>query len=105
MKSPTKILLQTTITFTEDDWHIGRFSLLGEHLASLKDENGDAHYEVTARDIEKDENLRREFEERLKDEKFAKSPRARLNFFYERSPYSDKRIGIYPVGRIVKEIK
>jgi hypothetical protein len=50
----TKILLQTTIPYTEDDWHIGRFSLLCEHLASLKDENGDALYDVTARDIEKD---------------------------------------------------
>jgi hypothetical protein len=50
----TKILLQTTIPYTEDDWHIGRFSLLHEHLASLKDENGDALYEITARNIEKD---------------------------------------------------
>jgi len=49
-----KILLQTTIPYTEDDWHIGRFSLLREHLASLKDENGDALYDVTARNIEKD---------------------------------------------------
>lgn len=30
-----RILLQTTIPFTEDDWHIGRFSLLSEHLGSL----------------------------------------------------------------------
>ncbi len=52
---PTKILLQTTIPTTEDDWHIGRFSLLCEHLASLKDENGDTLYDLTARDIEKDE--------------------------------------------------
>jgi hypothetical protein len=52
---PTKILLQTTIPATENDWHIGRFSLLHAHLASLKDANGDALYEVTARDIEKDE--------------------------------------------------
>jgi hypothetical protein len=50
----TKILLQTTIPYTENDWHIGRFSLLREHLASLKDETGAALYEVTARDIEKD---------------------------------------------------
>lgn len=54
MKKTVKILLQTTIPFTENDWHIGRFSLLRQHLASLKDENGDALYEVTARDIEKD---------------------------------------------------
>jgi len=53
---PTKILLQTTIPTTENDWHIGRFSLLRAHLASLKDEKGDALYEVTARDIEKDEH-------------------------------------------------
>jgi hypothetical protein len=50
----TKILLQTTIPYTEDDWHIGRFSLLREHLESLKDENGNALYEVTARNLEKD---------------------------------------------------
>jgi hypothetical protein len=31
----TKILLQTTIPFTEDDWHIDRFSMLRDHLSSL----------------------------------------------------------------------
>jgi len=30
-----RILLQTTIVPTEDDWHIGRFSRLRDHLASL----------------------------------------------------------------------
>jgi len=51
--------------------------------------------------LSKDANLRKEFEDKLKDEKFAKSPFARLNFFYERSPYYlNQRIGIYPVGRI-----
>jgi murein tripeptide amidase MpaA len=54
--------------------------------------------------LEKDAELRKEFEEKLQDENFAKSPRARLNFFYERSPYFDKRIGLYPVGRIVARI-
>jgi hypothetical protein len=54
--------------------------------------------------LEKDTNLRKEFEEKLKDENFAKSARARLNFFYERSPYFDKRIGLYPVGRIVTQL-
>jgi len=56
MKKPLKILLQTTIPYTEDDWNIGRFSLLREHLSSLKNENGDALYEVTARDIERNED-------------------------------------------------
>ncbi len=54
--------------------------------------------------LEKDANLKKEFDERLKDENFAKNPRARLNFFYERSPYFDKRMGLYPVGRIVKKL-
>ena len=44
MTDKTKILLQTTIPTTQDDWHIGRFSLLREHLASLP------WVEVTARD-------------------------------------------------------
>lgn len=32
-----KILLQTTIPYSEDDWHIGRFSLLRGHLAREHD--------------------------------------------------------------------
>ena len=54
--------------------------------------------------LEKDANLRKEFEEKLKDDNFARNPRARLNFFYERSPYYDRRIGLYPVGRIVTKL-
>lgn len=50
----TKILLQTTIPFTENDWHIARFSLLKEHLESLKNETGENLYEITTRNIEKD---------------------------------------------------
>ena len=48
--------------------------------------------------------LRKEFDEKLKDPKFAKSPRARVNFFYERSEYYDKRIGVYPVSKIDSEV-
>ena len=40
----TRILLQTTISPIEDDWHIGRFSRLARHLASLPG------VEVVARD-------------------------------------------------------
>ena len=50
MKRPIRILLQTTIPATEDDWHVGRFSLLGEHLRGLRDEEGRLLCEVTARD-------------------------------------------------------
>jgi hypothetical protein len=51
----TKILLQTTIPFTEDDWHIGRFSLLAAHLSSLTDADGKQMCSVTTRDREVDE--------------------------------------------------
>ena len=54
MPGPTRILLQTTIPFEPDNWHIGRFSLLREHLASLKDDAGNSLYEVVARDREAD---------------------------------------------------
>ena len=54
MASPIRILLQTTIPFAEDDWHIGRFSLLRDELRSLKDQSGNPLYEVTTRDRESD---------------------------------------------------
>jgi hypothetical protein len=34
MAQPIRILLQTTIVHTEDDWHIGRFSRLRDYLAA-----------------------------------------------------------------------
>ena len=55
--------------------------------------------------LAKDPNLQKEFDERLKDPAFAKNPRARLQFFYERSPYYlNQKVGVYPVGRIVKPL-
>jgi hypothetical protein len=56
--------------------------------------------------LAKDENLRREFEQKLaSDPKFAANPGARLNFFYERSPYWDKQMNLYPVGRGISQLK
>lgn len=52
MDKPIRILLQTTIPTTEDDWHIGRFSLLRDHLSSLKDGTMGRGCEVVARDRE-----------------------------------------------------
>jgi hypothetical protein len=49
---PVRILLQTTIPKTEDDWNIARFSLLHDHLASIRDRS--RTYEVIARDRESD---------------------------------------------------
>ena len=37
MSKPINILLQTTIEPTENDWHIGRFSMLREYLARWSD--------------------------------------------------------------------
>ena len=51
-----KVLLQTTIPFVENDWHIGRFSKLHEHLASIKNDDGSALVDVVARNREEDEN-------------------------------------------------
>jgi len=46
--------------------------------------------------------LEAEFEARLaKDEAFAANPRARLHWWYERSPYHDERHLLYPVVREV----
>jgi hypothetical protein len=36
MSRPVRILLQTTIPAVEDDWNVESFSLLREHLESLK---------------------------------------------------------------------
>lgn len=52
MKAPLRILMQTTIPFAQDDWHIGRFSLLRDQLTSLKDEAGNSLCEVTTRNRE-----------------------------------------------------
>jgi hypothetical protein len=52
MTKAIRILLQTTIPGIEDDWNIERFSLLGTHLASVKDEHGKALFDVTARNRE-----------------------------------------------------
>jgi hypothetical protein len=55
--------------------------------------------------LAKDENLRREFERRVAtDPQFVKSQRARLSFFYDRSPYADARLNLYPVGRVTTPI-
>jgi len=56
MNKQVKILLQTTIPYTDDDWHIGRFSLLTEHLRSIEDAEGNPRYDVSTRNREQDAN-------------------------------------------------
>jgi hypothetical protein len=54
MTQPIRILLQTTIPFAEDNWNIGRFSLLRDELRAMKDEAGNQICEVTTRNRETD---------------------------------------------------
>ncbi|MET0499865.1 MAG: hypothetical protein ABW106_16510 [Steroidobacteraceae bacterium] len=53
MNQPINILLQTTIEPTQNDWHIGRFSMLRDYLASLAASDGSPLFRVTARDRHK----------------------------------------------------
>jgi hypothetical protein len=56
--------------------------------------------------LAKDEKLRQEFERRVANEpQFAASVRERLRFFYERSPYYDPLMNLYPVGRVTTPLK
>jgi hypothetical protein len=50
MTKPLNVLLQTTIEPTANDWHIGRFSMLRDHLAALTAADGSRLFQVTARD-------------------------------------------------------
>lgn len=48
-----------------------------------------------------DDSLSKAFEEKkANDKKFADDPEAILNWFYQRSPYYDKKLNVYPVGKI-----
>ena len=58
--------------------------------------------EKLARDMmAKDPKLKEEFQQKVAtDKEFAADPRARLNFFFRRSPWWDPHLGLYPVGRL-----
>lgn len=51
--------------------------------------------------LNNNEDLRKEFEQKLKsDESFRSNSYERLNFFYQRSPYWDEQLNLYPIMRI-----
>ena len=50
MSRPVHILLQTTIEYTSNDWHIGRFSMLRDYLSALRGPDGHPLFHVTSRD-------------------------------------------------------
>ncbi|HMD78298.1 MAG TPA: M14 family metallopeptidase [Terracidiphilus sp.] len=68
-------------------------------------EYGEAYVlEKLAREnLAKDPALKAEFEHQIQSNpRFAASPEARLEFFYERSPwFQENRVGQYPVGRLI----
>ncbi|MCK9409483.1 MAG: M14 family metallopeptidase [Bacteroidetes bacterium] len=51
--------------------------------------------------LENNEQLRSEFMTMLNDEHFRNDPEARLDFFYQRSPYFDSKEKIYPIYRMI----
>ncbi len=62
--------------------------------------------ELMAREMmARDPELKEEFEKKVQtDAAFAGSPTERLDFFYQRTPYYDERLNIYPVGRIFERL-
>jgi Zinc carboxypeptidase len=68
-------------------------------------EYGEAYVleKLAREDLAKDPALKAEFERRVQnDPRFAANPEARLEFFYDRSPWGlANRVGEYPVGRLL----
>ncbi len=51
--------------------------------------------------LDSNPKLAAEFQQKVaSDQKFAASPQERLNWFLQRSPWWDQRIGLYPVGKV-----
>jgi hypothetical protein len=68
-------------------------------------EYGEAYVlEKLAREMmTKDPKIKAEFEKKVaSDPAFASNAYARLSFFYDRSPWHDPQLGLYPVGRLTK---
>ena len=60
--------------------------------------------EDVAAEMLKDPAVRSEFEAKLKDDAFKKSPEQRLEFFYHKHPSWDERFGLYPVYRVSSSV-
>jgi hypothetical protein len=56
--------------------------------------------ETVAREMLKDPAIKQDFEKRLEDPEFAKSPQARLDFFYRKHTSFDQRWNRYPILRL-----
>jgi murein tripeptide amidase MpaA len=61
--------------------------------------------DLARRMLAEDPRLKAEFEERLEnDSAFRADPRARLYFFYRRSPWWDDRLNVYPIARVTEPL-
>jgi hypothetical protein len=58
---------------------------------------------IARRMLAEDPALRAAFDAALADTSFAHSPTKRLDWFYQRSPWRDRALGIYPIVRVVEE--
>lgn len=58
--------------------------------------------ESVAQEMLKNPEIKQEFDKRLEDPAFAKSPQARLDFFYRKHPAFDQRLNRYPILRLEK---
>ena len=64
--------------------------------------NADDHSQfVQIIEYQTDPHLEASRQKVASDPKFAASSRARLNFFFERSPYHDQQMNLYPVVRVI----
>ncbi len=61
--------------------------------------------EELAGEMMKDPKVAAEFQEAMKDEKLAKDPFARYQWWYRRTPYWDQTIGLLPVYRLMQAPK
>ena len=61
--------------------------------------------EELAAEMIKDPKTAAEFQEAMKDEKLAKDPFARYQWWYRRTPYWDETIGLLPVYRVMQAPK
>jgi len=80
--------------------HWGFFNAVFEQKEYFEDY---AMEPIAKKMLESSPALKAEFEARLADPQFASSPRARLQFFHERSPYADSRLNKYPIVRLSAE--
>ena len=53
----------------------------------------------------KDPKTAAEFQEAMKDEKLAKDPFARYQWWYRRTPYWDETLGLLPIYRVMQAPK